>query len=112
LFIQGSVAYVAQQAWIQNTSLQKNVLFGSLLDQEKYDNIIKGCALQSDLDILPGGDKTEIGEKVRDIYYYLSLLFLSIFSTKHNFKTNIINLQTANQMSINSEKGRSLFTLY
>ncbi|KAK3097219.1 hypothetical protein FSP39_007607 [Pinctada imbricata] len=61
--VRGSVAYVPQQAWIQNASLQDNVLFGKTMDSDKYKEIIEACALKPDLDILPAGDKTEIGEK-------------------------------------------------
>ncbi len=61
----GSIAYVSQQAWIQNASLRDNILFGAPLDSAKYDKIIEACALKQDLEILPGGDKTEIGEKVK-----------------------------------------------
>ena len=58
------MAYVAQQAWIQNATLKDNILFGRTFDQEKYDAVIEACALKPDLDMLPGGDMTEIGEKV------------------------------------------------
>ncbi|CAK1540433.1 unnamed protein product [Leptosia nina] len=59
----GSVAYVPQQAWIQNATLQDNILFGKSLDKSKYNNVINMCALKPDFDMLPGGDQTEIGEK-------------------------------------------------
>ena len=61
---QGSVAYVAQQAWIQNATLKDNILFGKELDEAKYQKVLEACALIPDLEILPGGDMTEIGEKV------------------------------------------------
>ncbi|XP_076064714.1 multidrug-Resistance like Protein 1 isoform X2 [Oratosquilla oratoria] len=61
--VKGSVAYVPQQAWIQNCTLQDNILFGKSLDKEKYSSVVQACALQADLEMLPGGDKTEIGEK-------------------------------------------------
>ncbi len=61
---QGSVAYVPQQAWIQNATLQNNIVFGKSLVKMRYDRIIQACAMQPDLAILPGGDQTEIGEKV------------------------------------------------
>lgn len=61
---QGSVAYVPQQAWIQNCTLQDNVLFGQALDPKRYQRTLEACALLADLEVLPGGDKTEIGEKV------------------------------------------------
>ncbi|KAL8585023.1 hypothetical protein ACOMHN_043659 [Nucella lapillus] len=61
--VKGSVAYVAQQAWIQNATLIDNVLFHRELHQQTYDQVINACALQQDLDMLPAGDQTEIGEK-------------------------------------------------
>lgn len=61
--VQGHVAYVAQQAWIQNQTLRENVLFGKRFNTQKYQNIIEACSLKSDLDVLPIGDMTEIGEK-------------------------------------------------
>ncbi|XP_012941006.1 multidrug resistance-associated protein 1 [Aplysia californica] len=60
--LNSSVAYVPQQAWIQNSSLRDNILFGSPLSA-RYRHVIAACALQSDLDIMPAGDATEIGEK-------------------------------------------------
>ena len=59
---QGSIAYVGQQAWIQNLSLRDNILFGQDLILEKYRTILEGCSLVSDLEILGKGDETEIGE--------------------------------------------------
>lgn len=59
----GDVAYVSQQAWIQNATLRDNILFGKPYDKKLYDKIIEACSLKPDLDMLPGGDQTEIGEK-------------------------------------------------
>ncbi|XP_012937343.1 multidrug resistance-associated protein 1 isoform X1 [Aplysia californica] len=59
----GSVSYVAQQAWIQNETLQNNILFNKPLDSSMYEEVVDACALRTDLSILPGGDQTEIGEK-------------------------------------------------
>uniref|UniRef100_A0A672I7Q8 ATP-binding cassette, sub-family C (CFTR/MRP), member 2 n=1 Tax=Salarias fasciatus TaxID=181472 RepID=A0A672I7Q8_SALFA len=61
--IQGSIAYVPQQAWIQNATLKDNVLFGSPNDERRFKEVIKACALEPDLELLPGGALTEIGEK-------------------------------------------------
>lgn len=61
--VDGRVAYVPQQAWIQNATLQDNILFGRTLDKRYYDEVVKACALEPDLAMLPGGDQTEIGEK-------------------------------------------------
>uniref|UniRef100_A0A5F8HF53 Multidrug resistance-associated protein 1 n=1 Tax=Monodelphis domestica TaxID=13616 RepID=A0A5F8HF53_MONDO len=47
--IKGSVAY--------------NVLFGRQPQERFYKTVIESCALLPDLEILPSGDRTEIGEK-------------------------------------------------
>ncbi|XP_054711811.1 multidrug resistance-associated protein 1-like [Uloborus diversus] len=61
--INGKIAYVAQQPWIQNSTLQNNILFSKKLNKRVYDNVVESCGLVTDLTILPGGDQTEIGEK-------------------------------------------------
>ncbi|XP_044734303.1 multidrug resistance-associated protein 1 isoform X4 [Chrysoperla carnea] len=59
----GSIAYVSQQAWIQNATLRDNILFGKPFVQSVYDKVVDACALVPDIKMLPGGDSTEIGEK-------------------------------------------------
>ncbi|KAL0031798.1 hypothetical protein WJX79_007928 [Trebouxia sp. C0005] len=59
----GSLAYVAQQAWIVNDSLQSNVLFGQELNEQRWEACVHACSLQQDLEMLPAGVDTEIGEK-------------------------------------------------
>uniref|UniRef100_A0A669DN99 ATP-binding cassette, sub-family C (CFTR/MRP), member 2 n=1 Tax=Oreochromis niloticus TaxID=8128 RepID=A0A669DN99_ORENI len=61
--IMGSLAFVPQQAWIQNATLKDNILFGSPHEEENFKKVIQACALAPDLELLPGGDLTEIGEK-------------------------------------------------
>uniref|UniRef100_A0A8C2BL41 ATP-binding cassette, sub-family C (CFTR/MRP), member 3 n=1 Tax=Cyprinus carpio TaxID=7962 RepID=A0A8C2BL41_CYPCA len=61
--IRGSVAYVPQQAWIQNATVRDNILFGRPYVEQKYRCVLEACALTPDLEVLPGGDQTEIGEK-------------------------------------------------
>lgn len=61
--IDGLVAYVPQQAWIQNATLQDNITFGRPFIKQFYNKVIEACALVPDLAMLPGGDQTEIGEK-------------------------------------------------
>ncbi|XDG02068.1 hypothetical protein ABKA04_001683 [Annulohypoxylon sp. FPYF3050] len=58
-----SRAFCPQYAWIQNSSVRNNILFGKEMDREWYKEVIRACALQPDLDMLPNGDATEIGER-------------------------------------------------
>ncbi|KAF9939581.1 hypothetical protein BGZ67_009251 [Mortierella alpina] len=59
----GSLAYVAQSAWILNDSVRNNILFGRPYDKERYINVVKSCALAPDFKMLINGDSTVIGEK-------------------------------------------------
>ena len=59
----GQVAYVAQSAWIQNGTIQDNIIFGKPMDKALYKDTIRVCALPSDLAQMPHGDQTEIGER-------------------------------------------------
>eukprot|EP00002_Diphylleia_rotans_P028025 TRINITY_DN5650_c0_g1_i2.p1 TRINITY_DN5650_c0_g1~~TRINITY_DN5650_c0_g1_i2.p1 ORF type:complete len:1307 (-),score=220.17 TRINITY_DN5650_c0_g1_i2:738-4658(-) len=61
--VRGEVAYVSQRPWIQNASIRDNILFGNPYDHEWYETVLTCCALRHDLDILPAGDTTEIGER-------------------------------------------------
>ncbi len=80
--VSGTIGYVPQTAWIMNTTLKENILFGRDFDKNLYDRVIEACALKQDLgklnnrrycviktqnlsiDMLPARDQTEIGEKV------------------------------------------------
>ena len=59
----GSISYVQQVPWIQNKTIRDNILFDLPMNEDKYNKTIELCELGSDLDMLPGGDLTEIGEK-------------------------------------------------
>lgn len=50
----GTIAYVSQQAWIQNATLQDNILFGKPMDRKRYNQVIAACALKPDIEMLPG----------------------------------------------------------
>ncbi|WWC73697.1 uncharacterized protein I206_107669 [Kwoniella pini CBS 10737] len=57
------VAFVPQQAWLQNATIQDNIVFSSPWDAQRYQQVIEACSLKTDLEILEDGDQTEIGEK-------------------------------------------------
>lgn len=59
----GRVAYVPQSAFIVHASLRDNILFGLPMDAGRYARVVRACQLQSDLDMLPDGDETFIGER-------------------------------------------------
>lgn len=57
------MAYCPQQSWIQNGTVKENITFGLPYDDNKYRQALRCCCLERDLEILPAGDQTEIGEK-------------------------------------------------
>ncbi|CAN6675011.1 metal resistance protein Ycf1p [Trichomonascus vanleenenianus] len=61
--VKGSLAYVSQDPWLMNASVKENIIFGGKFDPEYYYKTIDACALSPDLDVLPDGDDTEIGER-------------------------------------------------
>jgi ATP-binding cassette subfamily C (CFTR/MRP) protein 1 len=61
--LNGSISYASQLPWIQNSTVEENILFGLSMDRARYSETLQTCCLEADLQILPGGDQTEIGEK-------------------------------------------------
>ncbi|KAI1315640.1 hypothetical protein EDD11_000533 [Mortierella claussenii] len=61
--VHGSLAYVPHDAWLVNATLKENILFGSPFNRQKYNDILRVCALNRDLNLLSAGDETEIGER-------------------------------------------------
>ncbi|CCO28288.1 Oligomycin resistance ATP-dependent permease YOR1 [Rhizoctonia solani AG-1 IB] len=59
----GSVGYCPQTAWIQSATVRDNITFGREFDEARYWEAVRVACLQSDLDMLPSGDLTEVGEK-------------------------------------------------
>uniref|UniRef100_A0A663EUY6 ABC-type glutathione-S-conjugate transporter n=1 Tax=Aquila chrysaetos chrysaetos TaxID=223781 RepID=A0A663EUY6_AQUCH len=63
MIMKDTAAYVPQQAWIQNASVEDNILFGKEMNETWFNRVIDACALQPDLESFPAGRKSEIGEK-------------------------------------------------
>jgi ABC-type multidrug transport system fused ATPase/permease subunit len=59
----GSVGYCPQSAWIQNATIRQNITFGRPFEEGRYWAAVKASCLEPDLDMLPHGDMTEVGEK-------------------------------------------------
>lgn len=59
----GSVAYTAQSAFVMNDTVRNNILFGCEWDEARYSEVVQVCSLKSDLEQLPAGDMTQVGER-------------------------------------------------
>ena len=63
VFRTSTIAYVAQQPWLLNSSIRENILFGESFRPRRYDFVLEACALKPDIDLMPAGDLTIIGER-------------------------------------------------
>ncbi|XP_023565420.1 multidrug resistance-associated protein 4 isoform X2 [Octodon degus] len=61
--VHGKVAYVSQQPWVFSGTVRSNILFGKKYEKERYERVIKACALKKDLQLLKDGDLTVIGDR-------------------------------------------------
>ncbi|KAG2366729.1 ABC protein [Suillus spraguei] len=59
----GRIGYCPQTAWIQNATLRDNITFGQRFEEDRYWRVVEVACLLPDLQLLPDGDLTEIGEK-------------------------------------------------
>ncbi|KAM9362938.1 ATP-binding cassette sub-family C member 10 [Symphorus nematophorus] len=59
---EGGFGLASQEPWIQHASVRDNILFGKNYDPVFYQSVIEACALSDDLNVLPDGDRTEVGE--------------------------------------------------
>lgn len=67
IFVNGTVAYSAQNPWIKSDTIRNNILFHSEYDKIKYKETLEYCQLVRDLDIMPFRDETEISENATNI---------------------------------------------
>lgn len=58
-----TIAYVPQNPWLLNGSIRDNILFGESYRPKRYQKVLELCALMPDIELMPAGDMTEIGER-------------------------------------------------
>lgn len=61
--VNGEVSYASQDAWIFNSTIRQNILFGQDHDRQRYQKVISACALLKDFQQFPQRDLTVIGER-------------------------------------------------
>ncbi|KAM9609979.1 ATP-binding cassette sub-family C member 4 isoform 4-T4 [Trichechus inunguis] len=61
--VHGRIAYVSQQPWVFSGTVRSNILYGKKYEKERYEKVIKACALKKDLQLLEDGDLTVIGDR-------------------------------------------------
>jgi ATP-binding cassette subfamily C (CFTR/MRP) protein 1 len=63
VFCNGSIAYCAQQPWVQTSTIQDNILFGRPLNMRQLQKAIQTTCFDSDLETFPHGMATQMSEK-------------------------------------------------
>ena len=61
--VRGKTSLIAQNAWITNNTLRSNITFGETFDVVRYNQIVKACSLEQDIQTFEGGDQIMIGER-------------------------------------------------
>uniref|UniRef100_A0A182IVJ8 Uncharacterized protein n=1 Tax=Anopheles atroparvus TaxID=41427 RepID=A0A182IVJ8_ANOAO len=59
----GKFAYVSQEPWVFAGTVRQNILFGQPMEKDRYEAVVRACALVTDFEQLPDGDRTMIGER-------------------------------------------------
>lgn len=49
----------------QNATIRDNIIFGRPFEAERYWKAVRDACLETDIDMMPHGDMTEVGERVR-----------------------------------------------
>ncbi|XP_036808127.1 multidrug resistance-associated protein 4 isoform X6 [Oncorhynchus mykiss] len=63
LRVKGQLTYASQQPWVFPGTIRSNILFGKELHPQKYEKVLRACALKRDMELLPDGDLTLIGDR-------------------------------------------------
>uniref|UniRef100_A0A674EM84 Multidrug resistance-associated protein 4 n=1 Tax=Salmo trutta TaxID=8032 RepID=A0A674EM84_SALTR len=63
LRVKGQLTYTSQQPWVFPGTIRSNILFGKELHPQKYEKVLRACALKRDMELLPDGDLTVIGDR-------------------------------------------------
>lgn len=61
--VNGRVSYAEQEAWVFGSTVRQNIIFGQEYDRQRYQKVVKACALLRDFKQFPQGDQTVVGER-------------------------------------------------
>ncbi|CAL1526591.1 unnamed protein product, partial [Lymnaea stagnalis] len=61
--LNGRISYCGQTNWVFSGTVRDNILFGHALNRNHYQKVINACGLKRDLELMPKGDQTFVGER-------------------------------------------------
>lgn len=56
-------AFVSQTPWIETGTVRENIIFGLPFIESRYQDVLRACSLEKDVELLNDGDETEVGPK-------------------------------------------------
>ena len=63
MFLEGDVSFCPQDPWIISGSVRHNIILNEELDERRYLEVLRCCALRDEVLGFKFGDLTEIGER-------------------------------------------------
>ncbi|CAG9831240.1 unnamed protein product [Diabrotica balteata] len=63
LEVSGDLSYASQEPWLFVSSVRENILFGKPYIKNRYEEVVQVCALETDFQQFPFGDKTIVEER-------------------------------------------------
>lgn len=79
--INGSLSYASQEAWLFEGTVRDNILFVDEYDEQRYNDVVRVCALERDFKLMPLKDLTIVGER-GDFFFKLFSMFPCDMSTQ------------------------------
>lgn len=61
--VNGSISYASQDPWIFEGSVRGNIIFTEEYNERRYSEVLRICALEHDINLLPDRDFTIVGER-------------------------------------------------